>query len=69
MLNKKMKITQLLKIIFAINKTEEEEAFIERLISINFPLKVINYVIGNNNSCDQKTTKNEKFRETSKKDE
>ena len=61
MLNKKMKITQLLKIIFAINKTEEEEAFIERLISINFPLKVINYVIGNNISCDQKTTKFEKI--------
>ena len=50
MLNKKMKITQLLKIVFSVNKTEEEEAFIERLMSKNFPRKVVNYVIGTINS-------------------
>ena len=37
-----------------INKTEEEEALIERLISINLPLKVLNYVIGNISSCWKK---------------
>ena len=37
-----------------INKTKEEEAFIERLISMNFPRKVIHCVIGNITSCGGK---------------
>ena len=34
-----------------INKTKEEEAFIKMLMSMNFPLKVVNSVIGNISSC------------------
>ena len=33
-----------------INKTEEEEALIGYLMSMNFPVKVNSYVIGNTNS-------------------
>ena len=34
-----------------IDKTEEEEALIERLMSTNSPLEDVNYVIGNISSC------------------
>ena len=37
-----------------IKKTEEEEALIKRLISMNFPLKVVNSVIGTISSCGGK---------------
>ena len=34
-----------------INKTKQEEAFIKRLMSMNFQQKVIHYVIGTVTSC------------------
>ena len=37
-----------------INKTEEEEALIERLMSMDFPLKFLSYVIGTISSYKQK---------------
>ena len=37
-----------------INKIEEEEALIERLVSINFPLEVVNYMIVHIISCGKK---------------
>ena len=37
-----------------INKTKEEEAFMERLIQMSFPREVINYVIGTITSCGKK---------------
>ena len=36
-----------------INKTEEEEALIERLMSMNFQLKVVNYVMVAIILCEQ----------------
>ena len=36
-----------------INKTEDEESLIERLMSTNLPLKVVNCVIGTISSCEQ----------------
>ena len=35
------------------NNTEEEEAFTDCLMSMNFPIKIINYVIGIISSCEQ----------------
>ena len=43
-----------------INKTKEEEAYIEHLDSMGFPYKVINYVIGTISSCGEKMIELEK---------
>ena len=43
-----------------INRTEEEESFIERLMSNNLPLKVINYVISTIIPCEQNMIELEK---------
>ena len=40
-----------------INKNEEEELFTYRLMLVNFPIKVINYVIGTISLCEQKMIK------------
>ena len=42
------------------NKIEEEESLIERLMSMNFSPKVVNYVIDTISSCDQKMIQFEK---------
>ena len=43
-----------------INKTEEEEALIEILASMNYPTKVVNYVLGTISSCGKKMIKFER---------
>ena len=61
MKNIKIKITQLLKMMkVCIKKTEEEEALIECLMSMNSPLKFINDAIGTITSCEKKMIEFEK---------
>ena len=44
-----------------INKTEEEKALIELLMSTNFPLKDVNHVIGTISSCSKNMVEFEKL--------
>ena len=56
-----MKVTQLLKMMKDLStKLKNKKAFIECLMSMNLPRKIVNYVVGNIISCQQKMIEFEK---------
>ena len=63
MTNKNMIIHNIMTVMKVLLKKKKEEAFIEGLMSMDFPRKIINYVIGTITLCGKnyKIGKNKKY--------